>query len=144
MIMKICRKCGELIPYPYTYCRKCQNKHIQEREEQLKESKKRYDANYNKYKRNKEHQQFYNSNEWKMLKEKYLQDQQYKCERCVELNALNPRHRKKVATEVHHIKYLSTPEGWERRLDYTNLRALCHAHHDEIHGRFQKKKKVSI
>ena len=55
MVMKICRKCGSLIPYPYTYCTKCQNEYNKDREQQLKESKKKYDANYNKYKRNKEH-----------------------------------------------------------------------------------------
>lgn len=141
MIMKICRKCGGLIPYPYTYCNKCREQHDKQREEQLKESKKKYDANYNKYKRNKEHQKFYNSIEWKILKEKYLQDQQYKCERCMEIRKHNSKHRVKVAVEVHHIKYLSTTEGWERRLDYTNLMALCHRHHDEEHGRFQKNKK---
>ena len=144
MVMKICRKCGSLIPYPHTYCTKCQNEYNKDREQQLKESKKKYDANYNKYKRNKEHTKFYNSDEWKLLKEKYLQDQQYRCEKCEELHKLNRKHKRRVAVEVHHKKWLSTPDGWERRLDYTNLMALCHAHHDEMHGRFQKKKKQSI
>ncbi len=144
MIMKICRKCGELIPYPYTYCNKCQRQHDKDRENQLKIAKKRYNANYNKYKRNKEHVKFYNSDDWKMLKEKYLQDQQYRCERCEEIHKINPKYKRKVAVEVHHIKWLSTQEGWERRLDYTNLMALCHAHHDEIHDRFQKKNKGSV
>ena len=140
MIMKICRKCGELIPYPLAYCKKCQLEYDATREEQLKESKKKYDANYNKFKRNKEHEKFYNSDEWKMLKEKYLQDQQYKCEKCLELSKTDPKVKKRLATEVHHIKWLSTQEGWDRRLDYNNLMALCHIHHNEIHGRFQKKR----
>ncbi len=142
MVMKICRRCGQLIPYPLKYCSACQESYEKNRVKQLKESKKKYDYNYNKFKRNKEHQQFYNSNDWKLLKEKYLQDQQYKCERCLEIKQTNPNYRVKVAVEVHHVKWLSTTEGWERRLDYNNLRALCHAHHDEIHGRFQKKKKI--
>lgn len=140
MVMKICRKCGKLIPYPKTYCDSCREEYSLKREEQLKESKKKYDANYNKYKRNKEHVRFYNSKEWKILKEKYLQDQQYRCEECEKLHKKNPNIRRKVAVEVHHIKYLSTEEGWKRRLDYTNLMALCHRHHDLIHKRFQKKK----
>ncbi len=140
MIMKICRKCGCLIQYPHTYCNKCEAHHKEEREAQLKESKKRYDANYNKFKRNKEHKRFYNSDEWKLLKEKYLQDQQYRCEECEKLHKKDPRYKRKPAVEVHHIKHLSTPEGWERRLDYHNLMALCHRHHDDKHNRFQKKK----
>lgn len=142
MVMKICRKCGCLIQYPFTYCNKCQDEYNIIREQQIKISKKRYDANYNKNKRNKDHVKFYNSSEWKLLKEKYLQDQQYRCEKCEKLHQSNPTYRRKVATEVHHIKWLSTPEGWERRLDYTNLMALCHVHHDEQHERFQKKKSL--
>ncbi len=144
MVMKICRNCGALIPYPYAYCNKCQEDYNVQREKQIKIAKKKYDANYNKYKRNPEHVRFYNSIEWKILKEKYLQDQQYRCEKCAELHQLNPKYKRKVAVEVHHVKWLSTPEGWDRRLDYTNLMALCHKHHDEIHGRFQRKTKKCI
>ena len=54
MVMKICRKCGCLIQYPFTYCNKCQDEYNIIREQQIKSSKKRYDANYNKNKRNKD------------------------------------------------------------------------------------------
>ena len=72
------------------------------------ELQKERDRRYNK-KRDPKYKQFYNSNEWKVLKEKKLQDEQYLCERC-----------SKLAVEVHHIKYIQT----EERLDYDNLEAL--------------------
>ena len=40
MVMKICRKCGSLIPYPHTYCTKCQNEYNKDREQQLKNLKR--------------------------------------------------------------------------------------------------------
>lgn len=140
MILKVCNKCGKLIYYPNSYCDKCKLSYLKEKEELLKKSKRKSNANYDKNKRNKEHKAFYNSDEWKMLSERYLQDKRYKCEKCLLKKKTDPSWKVCLATEVHHIKYLSTPEGWNRRLDYTNLMALCHYHHNKIHGRFIKKR----
>ena len=126
MLYKLCRKCKTPIQHPLTYCSDCQK--IQE-EKQIELQKER-DRRYNK-KRDPKYKQFYNSNEWKILKEKKLQDEQYRCERC-----------KKLAIEVHHKKYIQTEEGWPLRLDYDNLEALCIDCHNFRHSRFQKRKVV--
>lgn len=124
MIYKLCRRCKTPIEHPLTYCSKCQEMH----EEKQLELQRERDRRYNK-KREPKYKQFYNSKEWKVLKEKKLQDEQYRCERCKEL-----------AVEVHHTKYIQTDEGWELRLDYDNLEALCVDCHNYRHSRFQRKK----
>ena len=125
MIYKLCRKCKTPIIHPATYCSKCQ-KIFEEKQAELQKER---DRRYNK-KRDPMYLQFYKSNEWKLIKDKKLQDEQYLCERC-----------KKLATEVHHIKYIQTEEGWLLRLDYDNLEALCVECHNYRHSRFQRRRK---
>ena len=124
MILKMCRRCGGVVVYPATYCDKCNELVTQEREERAviinRKANKKYDA-----KRDKKYVRFYNSIEWRMLKDKYMMDHQYKCERC-----------KAIATEVHHVDPIQTPTGWERRLDYTNLLNVCTRCHNKEHNRF--------
>ena len=90
MIYKLCRKCKTPIIHPATYCSKCQ-KIFEEKQAELQKER---DRRYNK-KRDPMYLQFYKSNEWKLIKDKKLQDEQYLCERC-----------KKLATEVHHILFV--------------------------------------
>lgn len=80
MIYKLCRKCKTPIIHPATYCSKCK---VIFEEKQVELQKER-DRRYNK-RRDPKYKQFYNSNEWKVLKEKKLQDEQYLCERCSKL-----------------------------------------------------------
>lgn len=143
MIVKMCAKCKKIIEYPNRYCSKCQ-KIV---DEQAEEIKKRSNIRYNKT-RDPKLVKFRKSDEWQRLKNKYLQDIQYKygdvkyaykCEDCIEINKKNKEYTIALAEEVHHLQAIETPEGWERRLDYYNLRALCHMHHDKRHNRFQKK-----
>lgn len=122
MIYKLCRKCKTPIIHPATYCNKC----LEIVEQQREELQKARDSKYNKQ-RNPKYKAFYNSKDWRMLKEKKLQDEQYLCERC-----------NKLATEVHHIKPIQTPEGWELRLVYSNLESLCVDCHNYRHKRFQR------
>lgn len=123
MILKLCRKCKKVIKHPATYCDKCLPI-INEKREQLKNEREK------KYRNSKDpkYRKFYNSNDWKLLKNKKMQDSKYQCERC-----------KKLAVEVHHIKPIQTEEGWVQRLDYDNLEALCLECHNFRHNRFQKK-----
>lgn len=125
MIYKLCRTCKALIIHPASYCPKCEELFKEKQIELQKQREKRYNK-----KRDPKYLQFYKSNEWKLLKDKKLQDEEYRCERC-----------KKLATEVHHIKYIQTEEGWELRLDYNNLEALCTDCHNYRHSRFQRKRK---
>lgn len=128
MLYKLCRMCKTPIVHPLTYCDKCQEIYREKQEKLQKERESRYNKQ-----RDPKYKAFYNSKDWKMLKEKVLQDYQYKCqhEGCGRL-----------AEDVHHIIPIQTPEGWELRLAYDNCTPLCVDHHNYKHGRFQKRKKV--
>ncbi len=121
---KLCAKCGRLIEYPNRYCDSCRALY----ESQSKEAEKEANKNYNR-KRDRRYLRFYQSKEWNILKNKYMQDKGYKCELC-----------KSLATEVHHIEPIQTEAGWVRRLDYTNLMLVCVKCHNKIHGRFIPRK----
>ena len=123
MLTKLCAKCHKVIPYPLQYCEQCRAV-----AEQTKVDNKRLaDSRYNKQ-RDPKYKAFYNSNEWKMLSNKKLQAEQYRCEKC-----------RRIATEVHHI--IEVKDNWDKRLDYDNLMSLCLDCHNKIHGRFQRRRR---
>ena len=130
MLLKSCGRCGALIPYGSAYCKGCTPIVKAEREARIQESRKRSNKAYNRG-RDPRYTAFYNSGVWRSLAAKRLQDDGYRCVWCGA-----------IATEVDHIVEIQTPEGWERRLDYTNTRSMCHACHDKRHKRFIKKKKT--
>lgn len=127
MLIKQCAKCGIYIPYGKSYCPECERIVLEEREKRKRESIKRYNRTYDKTKRDDRARKFYVSKEWRMLSARYLQDKMYRCERCGN-----------IATQVHHKEHIQTETGWHRRLDITNLEALCLQCHNEEHGRFKK------
>lgn len=129
MLLKECKRCGNLIPYGSVYCAECAPIVEAYREARRTESKRESDRRYNKT-RDPKYIRFYNSMEWRTLSGKYTQDKGYKCERCG-----------KIATEVHHKEPIQTESGWIRRLDYDNLELLCVDCHNERHKRFQKRNK---
>ena len=129
MLLKSCGRCGNLIPYGATYCSTCLPIVQAEREARIQESRLKSNRKYNKT-RDPKYSQFYNSGEWRALSAKRLSDDGFRCAWC-----------RAIATEVDHIIEIKTPEGWERRLDYTNTRSLCHDCHDKRHGRFKKKER---
>ena len=131
MLLKSCNRCGNLIPYGPSYCSTCTPIVEAEREARRIESKRASDRRYNK-RRDPKYVRFYNSLDWRTLSAKYMQDKGYRCESC---NAM--------ATQVHHVKAIQTPEGWELRLDYDNLELLCTACHNKEHNRFVKRKKYN-
>ncbi|MEI3355800.1 MAG: hypothetical protein V8R81_01715 [Clostridia bacterium] len=110
-------------------------------DKQFEERKKKWNKDYNR-KRYSKYATFYNCDEWKNLKNKYLQDHEYRCEKCQEKKKENPEYKEKIAEEVHHKEPIQTPEGWIKRFEYKGLKALCHDCHNEEHNRFQKRKKV--
>ena len=124
MLTKVCSKCKKVIPYPLTYCSECKKKVDAE----IEEAKRRSNRRYNKT-RDKKYIRFYKSSDWKVLSSKYRQDKQYRCEICGH-----------YATEVHHIKPIQTDEGWNKRLDYNNLKCLCVDCHNKVHKRFQRRR----
>ena len=129
MLLKSCGRCGDLIPYGATHCSRCKPIVDAEREARIQASRLNSNRKYNKT-RDPKYTKFYNSGEWRALSAKRLQDDGYICAMC-----------KGIANEVDHIVEIRTPEGWERRLDYSNTRSLCTDCHNKRHGRFEKKKK---
>lgn len=128
MLLKSCKRCGNLIPYGRVYCDNCAPIVEAEREARRAEAKREGDRRYNQ-KRDPKYLRFYRSKEWRMLARKRLQDDGYRCVNCGA-----------IASEVDHIKPIQTPEGWERRLDYDNTQSLCLMCHNEKHNRFKKRR----
>ena len=133
MIMKQCARCKGLIVYPNTYCDKCKPIVEKEKEEAkaraIAKGRGKGGSDARAY-RDPKYRKFYLSKEWKLLRKKYMQDHKYKCECCGV-----------IASEVHHKKPIQTEEGWDLRLDYTNLKAVCVRCHNEEHKRFNARKK---
>ena len=125
MLLKPCNRCGRLMPYGSSYCETCTPIVEEYREAQRLEANRQYNK-----KRDPKYLRFYNSIDWKTLSLKYLADKGYRCEEC-----------RTIATDVHHKIFIQTPEGWELRLDYDNLEALCKTCHNKRHNRFIKKRR---
>lgn len=136
MIMKACPRCKRMIPKGWAYCPDCapiaeaQRAEAQERRAEYK--RKQYNQKYNRQ-RDPKYLAFYRSKEWKITSRTKLQDAGYKCQ-------ANLPGCTRLAVEVHHIKPIQTAEGWELRLDWDNLEAVCTACHNGRHQRFKSKK----
>lgn len=135
-IMKPCPRCKRLIPYGPTYCPDCLPIMEAEREE-ARERKaayraKKYNREYNK-RRDPKYLAFYRSKAWRMTSKAKLQACGYKCE--ARLQGCG-----RVACEVHHIKPLKTPEGWEARLEGSNLMGVCIQCHNLLDNKTFKRK----
>lgn len=76
---------------------------------------------------------FYQSVEWKILRNQKFYDANGLCELCYKEGII------KEAREVHHIVPIN--ENWNKRLNYDNLIALCPSHHQEQHNRDSKLQK---
>lgn len=77
---------------------------------------------YNR-KRSDKYAVFYNSKAWRQTSKAKLAACDWKCEAHIDSKCTG------LAVEVHHIKPIQTPEGWELRLDWDNLEAVCtHCH----------------
>lgn len=128
MLLKACNRCGNLISYGSAYCGRCRPIVESEREARYKEHSKEANKRYNKT-RDPKYGRFYNSKEWRVLSRVRLQEDGYRCVKCGA-----------IASEVDHIKPIQTPEGWELRLDKSNLQSLCINCHNAKHERFKRRK----
>ena len=139
MLLKQCARCGKPVAYPAKYCEQCKPIVEEQQATNAKLSKRRYNKQYDA-KRNPDHVKFYNSNEWRLLKERKLQSAKYKCEDCMSLyrQGLIQLKDVKLATEVHHVIELT--EDFSKRFEWSNLKALCHTHHNKMHHRYMAKK----
>lgn len=136
MAVHPCPRCRSLIPVGVSYCEDCkpiaeaQAAEAIERRQAYKRAK--YNRAYNK-RRDPKYLTFYRSSPWKITSKAKLQDCGYKCEAGLE-------GCKKLAVEVHHIKPLKTPEGWEQRLEWDNLMGVCINCHNILDGKTFKRK----
>ncbi len=128
-LMKACPRCRRLIPHGQPYCADCAPIAAAERqakqEHRAEYLSKKYNKQYNRQ-RDPKYQTFYRSKAWRMTSRAKLSAAGYKCEAklpgCTHL-----------AVEVHHIKPIRTEEGWNLRLDWDNLEAVCMACHNGRH-----------
>lgn len=124
-LLKTCRRCGALVPYPIAYCQACEPEAEVERQDGRQRSARRYNQA-----RDKKYTAFYKTKGWRTLSAKVMQDHAYRCEYCGA-----------IASEVHHDPPIQTPEGWAHRLDYAHCHPACLDCHNKEHDRFQSRKK---
>lgn len=137
MVLHPCPRCKTLIPVGIQYCEACRplaDAQAQEAMERKRAYKsKQYAKQYNA-RRDPKYLTFYRSKDWRLLSRTYLQRAGYKCQARLE-------GCKGLAVEVHHIKPIQTPEGWDLRIDWDNLEAVCTSCHNARHGGRWKKGK---
>jgi len=141
-VLKPCPRCKRLIPVGWTYCPDCKPIADAEREKNKERNLELIRAKQNKLynkKRKQEdpkYKQFRNSKAWKETSRAKLDSCEWKCESGISPNCTG------LACEVHHIEPLKTPEGWNRRLDWSNLMGVCTAGHNILDEKnFGKKEK---
>lgn len=137
MLLKACPRCKKLIPHGLAYCETCAP--IAAAERQAKQERRaeymarKYNREYNR-RRDPKYLTFYRSKAWKVTSRAKLERVMYKCEArlpgCTHL-----------AVEVHHVQPIQTPEGWDKRLEWENLEAVCTACHNGRHPEKGKRKK---
>lgn len=131
MALHPCPRCKTLIPVGITYCDACRPEAEAQAAEAMERraafKRKQYNLAYNR-RRDPQRQAFYNSKDWRTLSRAFLQSAGYKCQAKLEGCG-------RLAVEVHHVAPIRTPEGWERRLDWENLQAVCVACHNKLDGK---------
>ena len=115
-ITKQCPRCKKIIPYGDRYCDDCRP--IMEAD--IVERYRRGNRKYNQ-RRNPKLQEFYHSKAWKRLRLARLVHAGYTCEYC----------RQAPAEDVHHEIPIDTPEGWDNRYNFNDLRAACIRCHND-------------
>lgn len=115
-----CKKPGCTNLTKKTYC--------EEHEYLIKQQKAEHDKRFDQEKRDQEAKAFYDSADWRKVKELRLNQDKHLCYRCYMGKRIKP------ADVVHHVVPLEV--DWNRRLDLKNLRSLCHYCHNYIHNTF--------
>ena len=82
------------------------------------------EVRHNRY--NKEYTAFYNSTQWRKLRQQVLMRDNYLCQHCLAEGVVNDKN-----LIVHHIVELK--RDWNKRLDMENLEAVCRTCHNKIH-----------
>ena len=119
--LRLCSRCQRPTPNRPAICDECRAKEP----EQKREANRQYDV----WLRNPVAAAFYHSAIWIKTRAAYLLSVGYLCEDCVAEYQRGERREEdiQIATDVHHMIPLTV--DWELRLAWSNLRALCDAHH---------------
>lgn len=86
---------------------------------------------YDRFYRDPETKKFYQSAQWRKVKEMKLAMSPC-CQACEQAEVTVK------ADVVHHIFKITTPYGWEHRLDMTFLLSVCHPCHNGIESEIEK------
>ncbi|HHV61139.1 MAG TPA: AAA family ATPase [Firmicutes bacterium] len=111
--------CPTLVQPPERYC----PEHAKEEATRKAEWQRRYDQQA----RDSRVVEFYHSQAWLALRRRALERDAYLCQPCLREHRITP------ADTVHHI--VPIEQDWDRRLDLSNLEAICRACHNRLHGR---------
>jgi len=114
MPKKICNEisCNTLIPMSERYCAAHKRDNIQRRNSH-------YDKNF----RNKKHQIFYSSSEWRKIRKIVMIKAGGLCASCMDMNIVTN------ADVVDHIVPITI--DYTKRLEESNLQPLCHTCHNK-------------
>lgn len=124
-ILKPCPRCKRMIPYGLQYCPDCAPIAAADLEAIKTRNQQKKARLYNR-RRDPKYTAFYGSKAWRTQSRAKLTASGYKCEaRLAGCQGL--------AVEVHHIKPIQTPEGWDQRLVWENLEAVCTSCHNGRH-----------
>lgn len=118
-IKKMCPRCRRVIDHAERYCKECMA---------------RLNKDYDKYVRDKESKDFYNSRSWLKVR-KIVLDKYHG----LDLYQLKINKRIVYADTVHHIEELKDDSS--KALDINNLIPVSAATHNYIHSEYKKDKK---
>ena len=92
-----------------------------------KANTKRYNQEVRQNGRNKEYTAFYNSTQWRKLRQQVLIRDNYLCQHCLAEGVVNDKD-----LIVHHK--IELKRDWSKRLDMENLEVVCFSCHNKIHS----------
>ena len=126
MIMKPCPRCKRMMVYGPAYCTACAPLAAQELEAIRQRNAEQKQKRYNQ-RRDPKYLTFYRSKAWRTTSQAKLQSVGYKCEARLSTECQG------MAVEVHHINPIQPAEGWDERLTWENLEAVCTVCHNLRH-----------
>lgn len=122
MINRICSRCGRILPVGERCS--CQPA---------------YRRDYNRFRRDQKIKEFRASAEWRRIRAVVIER-----DNGTDQYVLHTTGELRPGFSVHHILPLSTPEGWARRTDPSNLITLSDDTHSSIEYRYKTKFKEQL
>ncbi|AFD22319.1 HNH endonuclease [Staphylococcus phage StB20] len=92
-----------------------------------KANTQRYNQEVRHNRHNREYTAFYNSTQWRKLRQQVLMRDNYLCQHCLSKGIVNDKN-----LIVHHK--IELKRDWSKRLDMDNLEVVCFSCHNKIHS----------